>query len=136
MDKLSSLKTELFEVLLKISHKKMAQPLLRYFFNHMDQLLPVDRLYENEHWLSFYHPKPDYPLHILILPKHAVRSLMDTACQDPEFFKDLFDVVKALIDKFQLEEHAYRLITNGGANQSIPQWHWHLVSEKQGGEDA
>jgi histidine triad (HIT) family protein len=136
MDKLSSLKTELFNFLLKFGRMRITQPLLSYFFNHTDQLLPVDRIYENKHWLAFHHPRPDYPLHILILPKRAIRSLMDISNEEPEFYKGLFEVVKALIVQHQLEGRAYRLITNGGSNQSIPQLHWHLVSDKIGGKDA
>jgi diadenosine tetraphosphate (Ap4A) HIT family hydrolase len=42
----------------------------------------------------------------------------------------LIETVQSLIAEFQLEDKGYRLITNGGPHQTIPQWHWHLVSEK------
>jgi histidine triad (HIT) family protein len=108
------------------------QPLVTLFFNHMDQFLPVDRLVENENWMAFHHPQPDYPLHILILPKQSIPSLATAPLESPEVYGDLIEAVQTLVRQFLLEERGYRLITNGGPNQSIPQWHWHLISEQPG----
>jgi histidine triad (HIT) family protein len=102
----------------------------------MNHLLPVDRLDENENWMAFYHPQPEYPLHLLILPKMGIPKLSDAPNQQPEVFVSFFDLIKALIDRFGLDTVGYRLITNGGPNQSIPQWHWHLISENWDGKDG
>ncbi|MFW5713794.1 MAG: HIT domain-containing protein [Brevefilum sp.] len=102
----------------------------------MNHLLPVDRLYENDTWMAFLHPQPDYPLHILILPKQGIANLSEVQAGQPELLTSLFEVVKILVGQFDLEAKGYRLITNGGPNQSIPQWHWHLVSEGWEASDA
>jgi histidine triad (HIT) family protein len=94
----------------------------------MDALLPVDRLTENDHWLAFHHPQPEYALHILIVPKTRLVSLDEAADQPVEFHQDFYRVVKTLISDFDLNSSGYRLISNGGPNQQVPQWHWHLVS--------
>ncbi len=89
-------------------------------------------IHEGSYWRAFYHPKPLNPLHILILPKSSVFSLSDAPNHSEAFYSDLFVIVKKLIDEFNLEGCGYRLITNGGSNQSLPQWHWHLISENFG----
>jgi len=98
----------------------------------MDRFLPVDRIFENAHWLVFEHTKPEYPLHLLLLSKQPIQSLMDAPLETPEVYRDLLAAVQVLIQRFDLDTRGYRLITNGGPNQSIPQWHWHLVSETPG----
>ena len=55
--------------------------------------------------------------------------MMTLPDDDLELGSDLFLIVKELITQFHLAEKGYRLITNGGFNQTIPQWHWHLVSD-------
>jgi diadenosine tetraphosphate (Ap4A) HIT family hydrolase len=35
-----------------------------------------------------------------------------------------------LITEFKLEDSGYRLITNGGIYQDIPQLHFHLISDE------
>jgi diadenosine tetraphosphate (Ap4A) HIT family hydrolase len=99
------------------------------YFNYFEKILPADLIYENDCWNSFYHPKPDYPLYILILPKQGVSSLLDASNDSDAFYAAFFQLVRILITAHDLGRRGYRLITNGGANQSIPQWHWHLVSE-------
>lgn len=125
---LSSLKTRLLALGLKAARWPLFRPLVRFVFNHMDQFLPVERLAENDHWIAFQHPQPDYALHILIVPREAIPTLTAASLDSGEPFIALFDIVQSLIAQFDLEIVGYRLITNGGPNQTIPQWHWHLIS--------
>lgn len=89
-------------------------------------------IYEGSYWRALYHPKPTYPLHILILPKSGIRSLTDAPNDSDAFYSELFVIIKKLVEEFNLEAFGYRLITNGGSNQTVPQWHWHLISEDFG----
>jgi len=132
MDRSASLKTKLVRIFLWAARINILKPLVLYFFKHMERFLPIERLFENEHWLAFEHPQPAYPLHLLLLPKKPIPSLMETPLESPEFYRDLMAAVKALVQRYDLETRGYRLITNGGPNQSIPQWHWHLISETPG----
>ena len=85
----------------------------------------------NEHWVAFYHPQPDYPLHILIVPKQHLASIAEALGQSAAFHQDFYEIVHTLISDFDLESVGYRLISNGGPNQVIPQWHWHLISDHE-----
>lgn len=125
---LNSLKTRFLSLGLKLARWPIFRPLVRFGFEHMDQFFPVERLAENEHWLAFQHPQPEYPLHILIVPKKAVPNLVTASLDSGETFIALFEIVQTLIKLYDLEDSGYRLITNGGPNQTIPQWHWHLIS--------
>lgn len=93
----------------------------------MSFAIPVKRLRETETLMAFYHPKPSYPFHVLLVPKKAVKTLMDFDSSDPAFLSDLFSTVQSLVDEFHLA--AYRLIINGGEYQDFPQLHFHLISE-------
>ena len=93
----------------------------------MSFVIPVERLRETKTLLAFYHPKPDYPFHVLIMPKKAIAKLMDFDSTDSEFLIDLFSTVQSLVKEFNLP--AYRLIVNGGEYQNFPQLHFHLISD-------
>ncbi len=92
--------------------------------------LPVDRLRETPTLLAFYHPRPAYPLHILLVPKKAIATLaeLDPAA-DGAFLTELYVTVQDLVEEFHLARDGYRLIVNGGAYQDFPYLHFHLVSE-------
>jgi histidine triad (HIT) family protein len=105
-------------------------PLIGWIFTHMSFVIPVKRLRETETLMAFYHPKPSYKFHVLLVPKKAVASLKDFDSKDSMFLSDLYSTVQSLVEEYQLS--AYRLIVNGGGYQDFPQLHFHLISEVAG----
>ena len=97
-------------------------------FEHMSFLIPAKRLRETPSLIAFNHPRPSYAVHILIIPKKAVPSLMDLGAVDDIFLHDLVQTTQELVRELELESKGYRLIVNGGKNQDFPQLHFHLVS--------
>ena len=100
-----------------------------WIFAHMSFAIPVKRLHETNTLMAFYHPKPAYPFHVLLVPRKAVATLKDFDPADTAFLTDLYATVQKLAVDFQLP--AYRLIVNGGEFQDFPQLHFHLVSDVQ-----
>ncbi len=94
----------------------------------MSFIIPVNRLRETDTLLAFYHPKPTYPLHILIVPKRQIPSLIALTPADADFLVDLSLTVQSLVQELNLGEGGYSLISNGGRYQDVPQLHYHLIS--------
>ena len=116
----------MFEFILRLARTSAGRKLVGLIFSHMSFVIPAKRLRETETLLAFFHPKPSYPLHVVLVPKDAVPSLMEL---DPTstFLSDLFVTVQSLVNEFQLP--AYRLIVNGGEYQVFPHLHFHLISD-------
>ena len=83
---------------------------------------------ETETLQAFYHPRPSYAVHFLIVPKQAIRSLMVMNSGRVQLLSEVVAMVQELVDEHGLEEIGYRLIINGGPYQEISQLHFHLVS--------
>jgi histidine triad (HIT) family protein len=92
--------------------------------------LPIERLYESATVLAFYHPRPVYPVHVLIVPKQPIKSLLDLTDGQTELMKEVLLAAQAVIRQLNLEESGYRLIVNGGAYQEVELLHFHLISEE------
>lgn len=105
-----------------------ARALIGWVFAHMSFAIPVQRLRETSTLIAFYHPRPTYPVHILLLPKRALADVTALTPADVDFMLDLFAAVRSLVDELNLAPGGYRLITNGGPHQSVPQLHFHLVA--------
>ncbi|MBN2048185.1 MAG: HIT domain-containing protein [Anaerolineaceae bacterium] len=93
----------------------------------MSFLIPAEHLIETDSLIAFYHPRPSYPFHVVIV----ARDQTPTFCEmqnDSRFWYDLPAAVRELVARFQLNERGYRLITNGGRYQDVPLLHCHLVS--------
>lgn len=88
----------------------------------------VKKVFEDKQVLAFYHPKPTYKLHILIVPKHKIISLANAKESDFDTIAYMLKIATRLIKQLKLKD--YRLITNGGNYQKIKYLHFHLVSGK------
>jgi histidine triad (HIT) family protein len=97
-----------------------------WMLNHLPFAIPVERLRETNSLMAFFHPRPDYPIHVIFVPKKAIRSLADLDPADP-FLADLVSAVQSLVVEYHLP--AYRLIVNGGEYQEFPHLHFHLISD-------
>ena len=89
--------------------------------------MPVKRLRETDTLLAFFHPKPIHAFHVVLIPKKAIRSLLDLDPADP-FLAELVAATRSLVAEQQLA--GYRLIVNGGEYQEFPHLHFHLISDK------
>ena len=116
----------MFEFILGLANTQASRKLVGWIFAAMSFVIPAKRLREKETLLAFYHPKPSYPFHVILVPKQAIPTLMDL---DPAsaFLPDLYTTVQELVAEFKLP--AYRLIVNGGEYQDFPHLHFHLISE-------
>lgn len=112
--------------ILQLARTRTGRKIVGFIFSHMSFVIPVRRLRETDSLLAFYHPKPAYPLHVVLIPKEAIPSLMEL---DPNstFLPDLFATVQSLVAEFQLP--AYRLVVNDGEYQDFPHLHFHLISD-------
>ncbi len=117
-----------------MAQKWLWHPLVRrligWVFEHMNFAVPVKRLRETQTLMAFYHPKPSYTFHVLLVPKKAVATLQELDPNDVSFLTDLYATVQSLVEEYRLS--AYRLIVNGGEYQDFPQLHFHLISDVEG----
>lgn len=95
----------------------------------MNFVLPLERLRETDTLLAFYHPKPAYPFHVILVPKRMVESIETLSAEDQGFLSDLFSIVQDLVSEFRLAQNGYRLIANGGKYQEFGLLHFHLISD-------
>ena len=72
----------------------------------------VETVRETDRVLAFHHTNPSYPLHIVIVPKQHVATLLDVT--DFSIIEEIFAIAQAIIQEMGLHETAYRIVTNGG----------------------
>ena len=98
-----------------------------WVLNNIPHAIPAKRLRETKTLLAFFHPKSNHPFHAILVPKKAIRSLVDLDPADP-FLADMMTSLQNLVAEYHLT--AYRLIVNGGEYQEFPHLHFHLISDK------
>ena len=115
--------------LLRLARTRIARWSVGWVFTHMSFAIPVKRLRETSTLLAFHHPQPSHSFHVLLVPKRPFSNLLDVPQNATDFLQDLLTTVQSLVSEYHLEDSGYRLITNGGAYQDVPQLHFHLIAD-------
>jgi histidine triad (HIT) family protein len=85
---------------------------------------PVDRVFESDNILAFHHTRPFYPVHIVVIPKQHVDSVLTV---NDDLLIELLGVVRNVAATV-LEQHgACRILTNLGEYQESKHLHWHVA---------
>jgi len=83
----------------------------------------IKKVYESEKILAFYHTKPKYNTHIIIIPKEHIHNLLDAG---PNVLGEVLEVAQKILKKIDVDSGGGRLITNLGKFQETPH---HIISD-------
>lgn len=90
---------------------------------------PVEVVEETETVLAFRHTRPFWPVHVVVIPKKHISSLL--TIEDNTLLIELLEVVKQVaadvVDKYS----AARVLTNLGEYQDSKHLHFHVISGEQ-----
>ena len=89
----------------------------------------VKRIFESENALAFHHTRPFWPVHIVVIPKTHVGSLL--TIEDDALLLELLEVVKMTASRIVKEHGAARVLTNLGEYQDSKHLHFHVISGEQ-----
>lgn len=91
----------------------------------------VDVVSETENVLAFYHTRPFFETHIVVVPKRHIASLLTLKESDRELLIELFDTIKRVALQLTVEKGAARVLTNLGNYQDSKHLHFHVYHGKQ-----
>ncbi len=98
--------------------------------------IPSEKVYEDEEILAFKDINPAAPIHILVIPKKHINSLLDLKDEDFILIEKIQKVINNLAKQLKIEDEGFRVIVNCGkdAGQEVMHLHYHLLAGKKLGE--
>ena len=88
----------------------------------------VDKVFETDNVLAYYHTRPFYQVHIVAIPKKHIPSLTHIDDSDQGILFELIEVIQKVAAEVEEKYGACRVITNLGDYQESKHLHWHIVS--------
>jgi histidine triad (HIT) family protein len=88
----------------------------------------VQTVKETANVLAFRHTRPSYPVHIVVIPKRHIASLIALTAEDDDLLLEMMGVIREIAAQMLADYGACRVITNLGAYQDSKHLHWHIVS--------
>ncbi|MBK8164814.1 MAG: HIT domain-containing protein [bacterium] len=89
-------------------------------------LLPVKTVWEDERVLAFHHPRPKSPIHVVVIPRQHVPSLVDPLALDPELLRSMLAAIQHTARALELDRLGFFVRVNACAPGVTPHMHWHV----------
>ena len=88
----------------------------------------VNVVRETDNVLAYHHTRPFWPVHIVVIPKRHISSLLSLEENDSPLLLELLGVVRDVARQVTDEHGACRVLTNLGRYQDSKHLHWHVNS--------
>lgn len=115
----------LARMMFSVARSQPAGVLVRNCFAYWSFLLPLKRIQESSEYVAFYHPKPTYDHHMVIVPKKPIPNVFVLGTY-PRYAAALFCAAQDIVADLHWKPGSYVLCANGGPRQDVPQVHFHL----------
>jgi len=92
--------------------------------------IPAEVVFENEDVIAFKDIKPIAPVHIVIIPKRHIASVVNLKEGDEILMGKLIMTAKKIADDLKISEKGYKLLirVGRGGGQEVDHIHLHLLS--------
>lgn len=93
------------------------------------------KVYDGEHLVAFRDLNPQAPVHILIIPKRHLESVLALEDADSQLVGEIHLLAARLARQEGIADSGFRLVTNtnAAAGQSVPHLHFHLLGGRRMG---
>ena len=95
--------------------------------------LPADIVYEDEDVIAFRDIHPVAPVHVLVIPKKHISSLVYLNEEDQMVIGKIYITINKIAEMEGIKENGFRVIANCGKDggQLIGHIHFHLLGGKE-----
>lgn len=95
--------------------------------------IPSKIVLENEKVIAFEDLNPIAPVHILVIPKKHIASVMGLKEEDTEYLKAVYEAIQEIAKQKKVDKTGFRVLTNVGddAGQTIKHLHFHVIGGRK-----
>jgi histidine triad (HIT) family protein len=89
--------------------------------------LQVRVVWQDERVLAFHHPHPQAEIHVVIIPKKHIPSLLDPLALDGELLTSMLRAVQEVARALGLDKEGFYVRANAAGPGVTPHMHWHIL---------
>lgn len=87
----------------------------------------VQRVYEDDRVLAFHHPFPISQIHVVVIPKTHIESVLSPEARDGELLASMLQAIQEVAASLGLDKKGFFIRANAAAPGVTPHMHWHVV---------
>lgn len=91
--------------------------------------IPAEVVYEDDHVMAFKDINPQAPVHVLIIPKKHIPTLLELSEDDAALLGKVYLAAQEIARKAGIADDGFRVVANCGraAGQTVFHVHFHLL---------
>jgi histidine triad (HIT) family protein len=89
--------------------------------------IKVRIVWEDERVLAFHHPNPQAEIHVVVIPKTHIQSILDPLALDGTLLSSMVLAVQKTAQALGLNQSGFYVRTNAAAPGVTPHMHWHIM---------
>ncbi len=95
--------------------------------------IPSEKVYEDEETIAFKDIQPAAPIHILVIPKKHIETLLDVKEEDSHLIAHIYQVINKIAKDMEIDKEGFRVIVNCGkdSGQEVMHIHFHLLAGRK-----
>ncbi len=95
--------------------------------------IPATKVYEDDEILAFKDVGPQAPVHILVIPKKHISTILDAEPEDNELIGKMFQAANSIAKDKGINKKGFRLVINcnDDGGQAVYHIHLHLLGGRQ-----
>ncbi len=103
------------------------------FCKIINREIPSSIVYEDEEIIAFKDVNPVAPVHILVIPKKHIDSVINIEKEDELLIGKIYSVINKVAKQEGIDKKGFRIIVNCGEDggQEVKHLHFHLIGGKK-----
>ena len=95
--------------------------------------IPSNIVYEDDRVIAFYDVNPAAPIHILVVPKKHIETLLDVSEEDGDLISYIYKIINKIAKDEGFADNGFRVIANCGedSGQEVKHIHFHVKKKKK-----
>ncbi len=95
--------------------------------------IPSSIVYEDSEIIAFRDVNPQAPVHILVIPKKHISSLIELKEEDEILVGKIYTVINKIAEQEGIDKKGFRVIVNCGEDggQEVKHLHFHILGGKK-----
>ena len=86
----------------------------------------VVKLWEDALVLAFHHPSPQSDIHVVVIPKKHISSILDPEAADGSLLESMVRAIQMVARQLELDKTGFYVRANAASEGVTPHMHWHI----------
>ena len=88
--------------------------------------IEIAKVWENDLVLAFHHPLPQSEIHIVVIPKKHIPSILDPEATDGALLSSMIQAIQEVARNLGLDKTGFYVRANAASEGVTPHMHWHI----------